>query len=71
MPVYPRKELTPQDVELLQKVADGDHLIDAGKSLGLTKREMEYRIQAIRKGAIPSKTVYNLIAEAVRKGIID
>jgi hypothetical protein len=62
--------LDETDIALLQGIADGKAVSDIGGELALSSWALRYRLTFIRR-VIPSKSLPNLIAEAVRKGHID
>jgi DNA-binding NarL/FixJ family response regulator len=63
--------LTETDIALLQGLADGKCLADIGGELGISSWALRYRLSFIRKILPGTKTLINLVAEAIRKGHID
>ena len=63
-------QLTEKEIEVVQRVADGEKLCDVAKQMKLHHVYTRHILLRVRE-KMKCETTYNLIATAIRQGIID
>jgi DNA-binding NarL/FixJ family response regulator len=64
------KELTRKELDIVQRIADGEKLASVAGDLHLNYAYLRNRLSVIRE-KMRCDTTYNVIAQAIRQGLID
>ncbi len=63
-------QLTEKEIKIVQAVADGEKIADVAERMNLHYAYTKHILLRVR-GKMGCETTYNLIATAIRQGIID